>query len=78
MTEGRVLYTRNTEDFARLDSDWRDAGRTHAGIIVVTVQQLPVRVQLRALQKISTLYDSKDMLERLEFLLESSMRVHHG
>lgn len=33
--EGRVLITRNSRDFAPLLRDWAEAGRSHAGCILI-------------------------------------------
>lgn len=66
--EGRVIYTRNTRDFRRLDALWHQAGRSHAGIIVLSIQQTPVGVQLRALTKVAAAFESGDMVDRLVFL----------
>lgn len=32
---GRAILTGNAKDFVRLDHEWKQAGRQHAGIIVV-------------------------------------------
>jgi hypothetical protein len=66
---GRVLYTKNTEDFCRLDRQWRLDGRRHAGIIVLTDQRTPIGVQLRALQAMAWSFTATDMADRLSFLL---------
>jgi predicted nuclease of predicted toxin-antitoxin system len=34
-TEGRVLITRNSRDFAPLAREWAEAQRTHAGLILI-------------------------------------------
>ena len=65
----RVLYTKNTADFCRLDAEWRLAGRSHSGIIVCTDQRTPVGIQLRALQRIAETLIEEEMIGRLEFLL---------
>jgi hypothetical protein len=67
--EGRVLYTKNTADFRRLDTQWRLAGRHHAGIIVLTDQRTPIGVQVRAFQAMARRFTPEDMADRLEFLL---------
>jgi hypothetical protein len=36
-SDGRALLTFNTVDFIALDIQWKEAGRTHAGIIVSPV-----------------------------------------
>jgi hypothetical protein len=33
--EGRILITRNSRDFAPLLRDWAEAGRSHAGCILI-------------------------------------------
>lgn len=68
-SQGRILYTENTGDFRRLDIQWRMAGRHHAGIIVLTNQRTPIGVQLRAFQAMAQSLTAKDMVDRLEFLL---------
>jgi len=67
--EGRVLYTRNTADFRRLERQWQLANRHHAGIIVLTRQRTPIGVQLRAFQAMAALFTSENMADRVEFLL---------
>jgi len=69
MGAGRVLYTKNTADFCRLDAQWRIAGRHHAGIIVLTDQQTPVGIQSRAFKALGATFTAADMADRLEFLL---------
>lgn len=63
----RVMYSRNTRDFCRLDAEWKAAGRTHFGIIVCTTQSLPIGVELRAMQALAAVYPHGDMANRLEF-----------
>jgi predicted nuclease of predicted toxin-antitoxin system len=65
----RVLYTKNTADFRRLDTQWRLAGRRHGGIIVVTDQRTPIGVQVKALQAMADRSAAEEMVDRLEFLL---------
>jgi len=67
--EGRVLYTKNTADFCRLDAQWRAANRRHAGVIVVTDQRAPIGVQVRALLRLAEAKSADEMAGRLEFLL---------
>ena len=73
-SEGRVLFTRNTADYRRLDNQWRQAGRQHAGIIVLTDQRTPIGVQVSALLAMATKFQPTDMLGRLEFLLNHAPR----
>ncbi len=48
----RTILTCNQGDFARLHQSWLAVGRAHAGIIVLTSQQIPVGVVLRRLNSI--------------------------
>jgi hypothetical protein len=66
----RVLYTKNTADYRRLDRTWRSAGRIHAGIVVLTDQRAAVGVQVRALISLADTVSQADMENRLEFLLQ--------
>lgn len=40
-TQERVLATANVADFAAIATDWRGAGRAHAGLIYVTSRAFP-------------------------------------
>lgn len=66
--EGRILYTANTADFARLSAEVARAGQTHAGIITRTLQQLPVGAQIRALQNLDDLYAQDEIRGQVLFL----------
>ena len=66
--QGRVLYSKNAGDFARLDKAWQLTGRSHAGIVLVSDQLTPIGVQLRALQSMSDTFEAEDMVNRLVFL----------
>ncbi len=63
---GRVVFTFNVRDFARLHKEFLAAGRSHAGIIVS--DQLPVGVLLRRLLTLLAARSATDMREQLEFL----------
>ncbi len=65
----RVLFTKNTGDFRRLDSQWRIMGRRHAGIVALTNQRTPVGVQVRAMESLARTYDERSMRGRFVFLL---------
>jgi Domain of unknown function (DUF5615) len=67
--QGRVLFTKNTADFRRLDAEWRTSGKSHAGIVVLTDHRARVGVQLRAFQAMGAKFTAEDMKDRLEFLL---------
>jgi hypothetical protein len=40
-TEGRTLVTANIKDFVALDSRYRAAGQSHAGLILVSTKTFP-------------------------------------
>ena len=40
-TEGRALVTANIKDFVPLDTRYRAAGRSHAGLILVSTKTFP-------------------------------------
>jgi predicted nuclease of predicted toxin-antitoxin system len=63
--EGRVLVTYNRADFQALDVQWRQQGRSHAGILWCTERMIPRRDLgeiIRAVAEVSTAYDSLDGL----------------
>jgi len=66
--DGRVLYSCNQADFARLHVRWMASGRHHSGI-VLSSQRFPVGVQLRALLRLAETSDAMGaMTDHLEFL----------
>ncbi len=56
-TSGRVMYTTNRADFARLHRDWMRAGRSHAGVVVRVRQRMSVGDQVRGLVRVCTEID---------------------
>jgi hypothetical protein len=67
---GRILYTANRSDFARLHAERMRAGATHAGIIIRVRQRMPVGAQIRALVAVNTLFGPGEMRSRLVYLDE--------
>ena len=65
---GRVIYTANRGDFARLHSRWLAEGRHHTGIIVRARQQIGVRWQIRALVLLGQKVMPEQWIDRLEYL----------
>jgi hypothetical protein len=63
---GRVFFTHNSRDFARLHCEMLRDGRTHAGIVLS--DQLPLGVLLRRLSRLSFELTQEEMANRLEFL----------
>jgi hypothetical protein len=63
---GRVFFTHNRRDFARLHKEIISKGRSHAGIILS--DQLPVGVLVRRLSNLCFQLIQEEMTSRLEFL----------
>lgn len=63
---GRVFFTHNRGDFARLHQAGIRIGRSHAGIILS--DQLPVGELLRRLSNLCFHLSQEEMADRLEFL----------
>jgi predicted nuclease of predicted toxin-antitoxin system len=62
---GRALVTYNRSDFQRLDAQWRDAGRLHAGILWCAEEIIPRRDiggLVRALAACAARYETLDGL----------------
>jgi predicted nuclease of predicted toxin-antitoxin system len=66
--EGRVVYTANTRDFHRLNTEWLRAGKSHPGIIVRAKQGMPVGQQLRALYALDGAHYAEELINRVLFL----------
>jgi hypothetical protein len=67
-TAGRTVYTANYSDYARLHAAWMREGRTHAGIIMRTVQQQPIGNQVRALYAIDATFSLEQMTDAIIYL----------
>lgn len=67
-SEGRVLYTFNVADFARIHSEWIAQGLNHAGLILGNQQRYSVGGQMRRILEIAASLSAEDMVDRLEFL----------
>ncbi len=65
---GRVIYTANRGDFARLHRDWMRAGRAHAGIIARARQVLPIGDQVRGLTGICGEVEPDEAANRFVYL----------
>lgn len=66
--QGRTIVTANRGDFARLHSAWAEAGREHAGIIVLTHQRTPVGVLVRKLARLAESRQPSQMTSYLFYL----------
>jgi hypothetical protein len=65
---GRLLYTANTADYARLHAQWLQGGRSHAGIAVRTWQQTAVGSQLDGLLSICVANEPEDVRNRIFYI----------
>ncbi len=63
---GRVFFTHNRSDFARLHKEVTGTHRSHTGLILS--DQLPIGVLLRRLSNLCFNLTQEDMGNRLEFL----------
>jgi predicted nuclease of predicted toxin-antitoxin system len=63
--EGRVLVTYNRADFQMLDSQWRQAGRTHAGILWCRERIIPRRAIGALISALEAVGRDRDSLEDL-------------
>ena len=65
---GCVLYSFNVSDFFRLHTEWINAGREHAGMILAPQQRYSVGEQLRRILRIRAGVSTRGMRNRVEFL----------
>jgi hypothetical protein len=65
---GCILYTFNASDFYRLHTEWINAGREHAGMILAPQQRYSVGKQLRHILRIRASASAQTMRNRVEFL----------
>lgn len=66
--QGRVLYTLNAGDFARLHREFLQHGRTHAGIVVIPAQRYSIGQKVRRLAAFVQSSSAERMKSRIEFL----------
>jgi hypothetical protein len=74
--QGRVLYSANRRDFAALHARLLANGRTHAGMILVTDQRIPVGQQIRRIIELQTSRDASQMQNVLEWLTRARHDPH--
>ena len=66
--QGRVLVTRNIQDFYELHTIYLTEGKHHAGIILVPQQRYTVGEEMRRLLKIIAAKPAEAMQNHVEFL----------
>ena len=64
----RVLYTFNAGDYYDLHTQFMQAGRKHAGIVIGSQQRYSVGEQLRRLLRLLNKNTAETMFNRIEFL----------
>ena len=64
----RAIYTANVAHYNQVHAEWLSTGRQHHGIVLLTWQRMPVRLQLRALLKLVASVTPDQMRSRQEFL----------
>ena len=73
--DGRVLFTYNVGDFFAQHTQFRQDGRSHAGLILAVQQRYTVGEQMRRILRINRERSSDDMTDRLEFLSSWSISL---
>ena len=64
----RTILTSNQRDFSRLNTEWLESGRSHAGIIVLTDQQTATGLIIAALQAMAAAFAPEDLRNQILFL----------
>lgn len=65
---GRVLYSLNACDFARLHADYLRQGYRHAGILLIPRQRYGVREKIRRLRALLEITSAEEIMDQLFFL----------
>ncbi len=63
-----VLYTFNVRDLQRIHTEWMEAGRDHAGMILAQQQRYSVGEQLLRILSLRAAITAAGMRNRAEFL----------
>jgi hypothetical protein len=67
-SNGRTIYTLNTEDFARLHDAFLVTGRSHGGIVTFPKQRYSVGEKIRRLKQLIDTISAEEMVDRMEYL----------
>ena len=67
-TQERVICTSNVGDYYRLHTEYLRAGKTHAGIIIITQQRYGIGEQIRRILRLIAAKSAEDMRNNIEFL----------
>lgn len=68
IAEGRVVYTLNTEDFARLHRKCLANGEHHAGIVTIPAQAYSIGEKIRRIAAFIERTTAEEMIDRIVFL----------
>ena len=68
VSQGRVIYTANVNDFARIHARWLRTGLHHAGIILLSDQRLDIGLQITALARVANALNPSTAADRMVFL----------
>jgi uncharacterized protein with PIN domain len=66
--QGRVIYTYNVSDYARLHADYLVEGKRHAGIILVHQSRFTLGEQIRRTLRLVATLSAEEMHDRVEYL----------
>ena len=76
--EGRVIVSSNVVDFPRIHGESLDAGRDHAGIVMVPQQRWQVGEVVRRLLALRDGLSAETMRNRLEYLSHWQSRLRRA
>jgi hypothetical protein len=65
---GRVIYTGNIRDFRRLNRQYQESGRSHAGMVLLAQSTISLGEQARRILRLWETVSAEEMVNREEFL----------
>ncbi len=65
---GRTVITHDRADFQRVHTEWMLAGRSHAGVVVVTDSWMPVSALHAAIMRLQAERDAASMVNAILFI----------
>jgi DNA-binding transcriptional MerR regulator len=68
ISQNRCLYSLNVGDFCRIHAEFLNAGKEHAGIVVIPRQRYRLGEKIRRLAELLGTVTAEEMRNRLEFL----------
>lgn len=67
-SQGRTLFSFNRRDYLRINDEWLQAGRSHAGIVLLGRRSYNVGYQLRGLIEIAETHGQAGMVDYLRVI----------